>query len=176
MRMCFFLMQQVKYPGDDRLLHKTLMIESHSEDQRFKLCTILDRINLCNELYDKVNKDWAEVKKQLLLYLGGLGKKTADRQIILARDFSAVVAQHVGHWSFVLQALILNNQHLVGEVRFKLSDDWAIAAFELCRDANATRKKGNQLPAEVCVFDGLLRPLQKMWEALPQRTEVMIPQ
>ena len=118
------------------------MIEAHNDDQKFMNSTLTDRIALAHELYETKGKSWEAVREKICKYLGGKGVSTGNRVVVLARDFEKPVADHVGDWDFVKQAHVLNNVYLVGEARFKLSDEWAIAAFERLRDNNAVVTKG----------------------------------
>ena len=132
---------KVEYPGDDRTLHKALMIEAHNDEQKFLVSTVSDRIALANELHQAL-KSWDAVKDKICKYLGGKGVQTGNRVVVLAKDFDKEVASHVGSWPFVVQAYILGNSYLVGERRFKLSTSWAIAAFERLRDNQAVAARG----------------------------------
>ena len=148
-----------------------LMIEAHSDEQKFLTSTLLDRIGLANDLFESNSHSWDKVKEMIGQYLGHRGVSTALRVIVLARDFNPEVAEHVGKWTFVIQSLVLNNQYLVGKEKEKLSNGWAISAFERLKDTNAAST--SKISAEVLIF---CRPLSVIFPILfPPRRWASLP-
>lgn len=151
------LFQVYQYPDPyDRLRHQSFQALAHEEEQnKLYYTTLAQKARLMRAYFKREGADWQKARAALVKELGTQKASTVNRWLVLARDFSEVLLQHVAAIGLrdLPQKFVVGNRFLVGkgeEARFRLSDEWGKVAFQWYKER---RESGDSITAETFMQD-----------------------
>ena len=150
-----FKIMNAPYPYD-KLTHQFIQAEKHLETNNTLLFfSNWDKSSLMRKLFEREGKDWALTTKAAIGILGDKSISTINRWIVLAKDSSELVLEHIRHRRDVPQSFLVGNNFMTGtgsKAAFRLSDEYAILAFDLHQRAMELHKQvtAKEFESEYC--------------------------
>ncbi len=146
-----------EFPGAySHLRHQSAQALSHEEEQnKLYHTTLAQKAKLVRAYYARERMGWAKAQAALTAELGLTKARTVARWVVLARDFSDDVMNHLAGLGLksLPQSFVVNNRYLTGknaEARYRLGDEWAKVAFTWLR---AAKDSGVSVNVESFVSD-----------------------